>query len=164
MYTEKDLKDAQQALKRANLLMLIPAAVIFISAVASFIVRIKWLTILLTALAGCWMVFSHQMFVIPRKGYMEHVRSALRVSRKETEGRYLRTEETPVERNNVMFYAFYLNVGEKLDPEDDRLFYFDAQRPMQDWRSGDRVLIKSYDKFVSSYQILSRAETPEQAE
>ena len=160
MYTENDLNSAQQAVKRANLLMYIPAAVLFIGAILSFVVRIKWLTILLSILGGCWMVFTHQLCVIPRKGYMEHVRSALRVARKEAEGYYLRMEETPVERNNVMFYAFYINVGEKQDPEDDRLFYYDASRPLPGWKSGDRVLIRSYDKFVSSYQILSGAEEP----
>ena len=160
MYTENDLNDAQKAVNRMSLLMYIPAAVLLIGAVVSFVFRIKWLTILLSVLCGGWMVFAHQMYVIPRKGYMEHIRSALRVARKETEGYYLRMEETPVERNSVMFYAFYLNVGEKQDPEDDRLFYFDALRPLPDWKSGDRVLVRSYDKFVSSYEILDRARQP----
>ncbi len=161
MYSENDLVNTQKAVKRASLLMFIPAAVLLAGAIFAFVVRIKWLTILLTALAGSWMVFSHQLFVIPRKGYMEHVRSALRIARKEAEGYYLRMEETPVERNNVMFYAFYLNVGEKQDPEDDRLFYYDALMPLPDWKSGDRILVRSYDKFVSSWQILSKAQDPQ---
>ena len=158
MYSDNDLNDAQRAVQRARLLMFLPAAVLLAGAIVSFIFRIKWLTILLSILGGSWMVFSHQLFVIPRRGYMEHVRSALRVARKVAEGYYLRMEETPVERNNVMFYAFYLNVGEKQDPEDDRLFYFDARRPLPDWKTGDRILIRSYDKFVSSWEILAKAE------
>ena len=160
MYSENDLNDAQQAVQRARLLMFLPAAVLLAGAIVSFIFRIKWLTILLSILGGSWMVFSHQLFVIPRRGYMEHVRSALRVARKVAEGYYLRMEETPVERNNVMFYAFYLNVGEKQDPEDDRLFYYDAQKPIPDWKSGDMLHIVSYDKFVSAYNTLSGAEQP----
>ena len=160
MYGENDLSNAQAAFKRAVLLMWLPAALLFGGAIWTFVVRIKWLTILLSALAGCWVIFVHQNIVLPKKGYCEHVRKALRASRKETEGYYLRMEATPVERENVMFYAFYLNVGEKQDPEDDRLFYYDALRPLPDWQSGDRLRIFSYDKFVSSYQVISGAGNP----
>ena len=151
MYSENDLKDAQQAVKRARLLMYIPAAILFIAAIITFVVRIKWLTILLSALGGWWIVFTHQMYVIPRKGYMEHIRSALRVAHKEAEGYYLRTEETPVERNNVMFYAFYLNVGERQDPEDDRLFYYDANLPRPDWQPGEMLTVTAHDKALGAW-------------
>ena len=164
MYDENDLKKAQEATKRAQILMLVPAGVLLALAIWSFIVRIKWLTILLTALAGCWMIFIYHMKRLPARAYQEHVRSALRAPKKNAEGRYLRMEATPVERNNVMYYAFYLNVGEKQDPEDDRLFYYDAVKTLPDWKSGDRLRVISYDKFVSSYEVLARADLPDSPE
>ena len=161
MYDDNDLNKALEASKRALLLMLVPAGVLLALAVWSFIVRIKWLTILLTALAGCWMIFIYHIKRVPARAYQEHVRSALRAPKKTAEGRYLRMEGTPVERSGVMYYAFYLNVGEKQDPEDDRLFYYDAMKPLPDWKSGDRLRVISYDKFVSSCELLSRADAPE---
>ncbi len=158
MYDENDLSKAAAAAKRARILMLAPAGLLIALAIWTFVVRIKWLTILLTALAGCWMIFVYHMKLVPQRAYQEHIRSALRAPKKEAEGRYLRMEATPVERNNVMYYAFYLNVGEKLDPEDDRLFYYDALKPLPDWRDGDRLHVTSYDKFVSSCQVVSRAD------
>ena len=155
MYEEKDLIDAQAAVKRAMTLMLVPAVLFFGGAIWSFVVRIKWATILLSALAGCWIIFVHQNIMLPKKGYCEHVRKALRAARKDTEGYYLRMEATPVERDDVMFYAFYLNVGEKKDPEDDRLFYYDALKPLPGWQSGCRLRIISYDKFVASWEVVS---------
>ena len=160
MYDNNDFIAAQQAAKKAKLLMLLPAILLFGVTIWSFVVRIKWLTILLSSLTGCWIIFVHQMLYVPKKAYREHVRSALHVSRKECDGHYLRMENTPVERNNVMFYAFYLNVGEKQDPEDDRLFYFDAHKPLPDWHTGDMLHIVSYDKFVSAYKKLSGADQP----
>ena len=164
MYDENDLSKAQDAAKRARMLMLVPAVILFILAVWSFVVRIKWLTILLTSLAGCWMIFTYHMKLVPRRAYQEHVHSALRAPKKEADGKYLRMETTPVERNNVMYYAFYLNVGEKQDPEDDRLFYYDALKPLPDWKTGDRLHVISYDKFVASCQVLSRADAPDSPE
>ena len=160
MYSENDYTAALQAEKRARLLMLLPAGLLLIGVVWSFIVRIKWLTILLSALAGCWMIFTYQILLVPRKAYRLHVRSALRIPGRNTDGYYLRMEETPVERDNVLYYAFYVNVGEKNDPEDDRLFYFDAMKPLPSWQSGERLRVVSYDKFVSSYQTLSGADAP----
>ena len=160
MYSENDYNAALQAEKRARLLMLLPAGLLLIGVVWSFIIRIKWLTILLSSLTGCWIIFIYQMVYVPKKAYREHIQSAMGSSQKECDGHYLRMENTPVERNNVMFYAFYLNVGEKQDPEDDRLFYYDAQKPIPDWKSGDMLHIVSYDKFVSAYNTLSGAEQP----
>ena len=164
MYDDNDLNKAQEASKRAKILMLVPAGILLALAVWSFIVRIKWLTIFLTALAGCWMIFIYHMKRIPMRAYEEHVHSALRAPKKEAEGKYLRMEATPVERNNVMYYAFYLNVGDKQDPEDDRLFYYDAMKPLPDWKTGDRLHVISYDKFVSSFEVLSRADAPDNLE
>ena len=160
MYDKNDLDAARQAAKKALLLMLLPAIPLLGATVFSFVIRDKWLTILLSSLTGCWIIFIYQMVYVPKKAYREHIQSAMGSSQKECDGHYLRMENTPVERNNVMFYAFYLNVGEKQDPEDDRLFYYDAQKPIPDWKSGDMLHIVSYDKFVSAYNTLSGAEQP----
>lgn len=158
MYDKNDLSKARRSARNALLLMLLPAIPLLGGVVWSFIVRVKWLTMLLSMLTGCWIVFIYHMVLVPRRAYLEHIESAMGRSQKEFEGRYTRMEETPVERNNVMYYAFYLNVGEKQDPEDDRLFYYDALKPLPGWKAGDRLHISSYDKFVSSYQKLSGAE------
>lgn len=158
MYDETDLNRAEEVVRKTRLLMLIPALLLLGGVVWSFIVRIKWLTILLSILAGCWIIFIRQIFLLPRRGYRQHIDRALHDAKKEAEGRYLRMETTPVERDNVMYYAFYLNVGEKQDPADDRLFYYDAFKPLPCWQSGDRLHVISYDKFVSSYKVISHAD------
>ena len=157
MYGENDLLCAKKKEQRALLMLLIPAIILLGGVIWSFAVRIKWLTILLSVLCGCWSVFVHSNLLVPRRAYSRHIDSALHEAGKEAEGRFLRMEETPLERNDVNFYAFYINVGEKGDPEDDRLFYYDALKAAPDWHSGDRVRVRSYDKFVSSVDILVRA-------
>ena len=158
MYVEQDLEKARKEVSRIRLLMIIPAVILLGAVVWSFVARIKWITILCSALAGCWLVFIDQNMLVPRRAYWRHLDNALHRADKTTEGYYLRTEQTPVERNDVMFYAFYVNVGEKADPEDDRLLYLDAQRPLPEWRNGDRIRVRSYDKFVAGYELLSARE------
>ena len=160
LYTENDLTQARLETRKILLQMLVPAVLLMGGVIWSFVVRIKWLTILLSILTGFWIIFIRQNFWLPRQAYSNHIDSALHAKKKEAEGRYLRTEDTPVERNNVMFYAFYLNIGEKEDPDDDRLFYWDALKPRPDWQTGDRIRICSYDKFVSSYQVIARGDAP----
>ena len=159
-YTENDLTQARLETRKILLLMLVHAVLLLGGVIWSFVVRIKWLTILLSILTGFWIIFIRQNFWLPRQAYSNHIDSSLHAKKKEAEGRYLRTEDTPVERNNVMFYAFYLNIGEKEDPDDDRLFYWDALKPLPDWQTGDRIRICSYDKFVSSYQVIARSDAP----
>ena len=158
MYAEQDLEKARKKVSEMRLLMLIPAVLLLGGIVWSFVARVKWLTILLSALAGCWLVFVEQNLLAPRRAYARHLDSALHHADKTTEGVYLRTEQTPVERNDVMYYAFYLNVGEKEDPEDDRLLYLDALRPLPDWQHGDRIRVRSYDKFVAGYERIAAGE------
>ncbi len=154
MYTENDYQLADARVRRVMVLMLAPAAVLLGGVIWSFVVRIKWLTILLSVLTGCWIVFIRQNYLVPEQAYRRHIHYALHAPKKEAEGVYLRTESTPVERENVLFFAFYLNVGEKNDPEDDRLFYLDARRPLPAWQAGERLHVTSYDKFVSGYRAL----------
>ena len=158
MYSEQDVRSIERKIRSIQLLVWIPAAILLAGVVWSFILRIKWLTILLSALCGCWIIFTWENLYVPRRAYRSHILNALHNASKEFEGRYLRTETTPVERENVMFYAFYLNVGDKNDPEDDRLFYYDALLPLPDWHSGDRLRVRSYDKFVASYEVIARQE------
>ncbi len=158
MYEQSDLEKEQKAISRLMLLMLLPAAILLGGVVWSFVVRIKWLTILLSILTGSWIVFIFQNCIAPRRAYAGHIENALHHADKCTEGVYLRTEQTPVERNDVMYYAFYMNVGEKMEPEDDRLLYLDALRPLPDWRTGDRLRVRHYDKFVAGYEVLARGD------
>jgi len=150
MYSEQDLTSIMRRIGRVRLWMILPTVVLIACIVWSFILRIKWLTMLLSCLMGAYLIFVGQVFLAPKKAYLKHVKSALSDERKVAVGIFDHREDTPVERNGVMFYAFYINVGHKADPEDDRLFYYDALREMPAWQHGQLLRVTSYDKFVIS--------------
>jgi len=45
-----------------------------------------------------------------------------------------------------------VNVGERNDPEDDRLFYYDAYKPLPAMPIGTRVTVCSNDRLVASME------------
>ena len=51
-------------------------------------------------------------------------------------------------------YAMLLNVGTRNDPEDDRLFYYDAYKPLPAMPIGTRVTVESNDRLVSSMKAV----------
>ena len=40
-----------------------------------------------------------------------------------------------------------LSVGNMDDPEDDRLFYYDANLPLPDWQHGDMLIVTAHDRI-----------------
>ena len=53
------------------------------------------------------------------------------------------------DKDGIDCYAMLVNVGERDDAEDDRLFYFDVQKPKPQIPLGTRVTVESNDKMVA---------------
>jgi len=54
------------------------------------------------------------------------------------------------DRDGIDCYSVWLNVGEKNDPDDDRLFYLDAYKSMDGFQPGDKIRIESNDRMIAS--------------
>ena len=60
-------------------------------------------------------------------------------------------EETAVMREGVKYYPMMLSVGDMDNPEDDRLFYYDANLPRPDWQIGDMLTVTAHDKALGAW-------------
>ena len=67
-----------------------------------------------------------------------------------TTGVFKSFSEDVCDREGLECYAMMVNIGEKDDPEDDRLFYYDAYKPHPAFELGERITVESNDKMVSS--------------
>ena len=152
MYTEQDYSSISAQLKKRVLAASIPVVLLLGGIVWSFIVRIKWLTMLLTALTGAYCVFMHGMLIAPVTAYRRHIANALTGRTRKTTGIFKEMEATAVQREGVQYFPMLITVGDPADPEDDRLFYYDANLPRPDWTSGQKLTITSHDKFVTDWQ------------
>ena len=152
MYTEQDYADICAQIKQRRLLL---AGVI-----VSFVFRVRWITTALSLVLGAGIIFCEGLLLSPLRAYRRHLNNVLHGRTRTTTGAFKEMEEVAVDRDGVKYYPMMLSVGNMDDPEDDRLFYYDAQKPIPDWKSGDMLHIVSYDKFVSAYNTLSGAEQP----
>ncbi len=152
MYRKEDLERVNAQIRRERLQFYVPAALLIAGGVVAFILRMKYLTMILLALGGVLFIFSADVMIAPLKAYRRHLQNALGGDQKEYTGVIKKLGDRPVEREGVMYYPFCLSVGDPENEEDDRLLYLDANLKKPDWHLGDRLYVRSWARFVSAWE------------
>ncbi len=154
MYTPQHVKDISAQFNRRLAALGVPVLVFLAAIVFSLIKRIQWLTILLF-IAMCFMIlFFWGLCLSPLKKYKKFLLSVLFGKNRTTEGFFKQLSHEVSDRDGVLFFPFYINIGNTQDEEDDRLFYYDANLPLPDWKNGDKLSITSQDKAVVCWKQL----------
>ncbi len=151
MYTEQDYLDICGQVKRRLALLAIPAALLLAGVILSFVFRIKWLTTALSLVLGTGLIFCYGLLVSPVTAYRRHLDEVLHGRVRTTTGAFKEMEETVVMREGVKYYPLLISVGDMDDPEDDRLFYYDANLPRPDWKQGDMLTVTAHDKSLGAW-------------
>ncbi len=156
MYTQDDFTQVKSILKKRWWITAAPAAVILLAAIAVFVAgRIArsgqmWMvTAALTVLGGVYFLFFYGVYVRPALLYKNHVNYMLNGRKRETTGIFKAFSDDVSDKDGIDCYAMLVNVGERDDAEDDRLFYFDVQKPKPQIPLGTRVTVESNDKMVA---------------
>lgn len=159
MYSEKDWQDVNTLLKKRWLTTLIPSVIMLAAAVVIFIYGqlnrndyLWMLTAFLTLVGGGYLLFFYGVSVRPALIYRKNLRFLLTGRKRVTTGIFKEFSEDVTDHDGMECHAMLLNVGEKNDPEDDRLFYYDAYKPLPEMPIGARVTVQSNDKLVSSME------------
>jgi len=157
MYTQEDWNDINVMLKKRWFATAAPAAVVLIAAIVVFVIgRIHrsdsmWmLTSLLTIIGGGYFLFFYGVSVRPARIYRRHLSFMLNGRKRVTTGVFKAFSEDVSDREGLECHAMLVNIGDKNDPEDDRLFYYDAYKPAPAFELGDRITVESNDKMVSA--------------
>jgi len=151
LYQISDWEENRQQLKRRLLALLIPM-VFFLAGISVSLlrnVRLQWLTILLTILGGTMVIFCYGMFLSPVLNYGRHLKNVLEGRKRETTGRLTEMSSQSCFREGVEYYSMVINIGDKSDEADDRLFYYDVHKGMPPYKPGDMITVISHDKAVA---------------
>ena len=157
LYTEHDREVIRSMLRRRWLMTAIPSALILIAAIVIFVMgrmersdTLWMLTAALTVVGGGYFLFFYGVLVHPARIYRTHLGYMLEGRMRVTTGVYKSFSPETTDHDGLEAHAMLLNIGDKDDPEDDRLFYYDALKPAPAYPLGTRVTVKSNDKMVSS--------------
>ncbi|MBR4538998.1 MAG: hypothetical protein IKO52_09150 [Clostridia bacterium] len=151
MYTEQDYQDIRGQIKRRFFALGIPALALLAAVIVSFVFRIKWLTMVLSLVLGAGCIFCHGMFLSPVIAYGRHLDEVLHGRVRSTTGAFKEMETQTVMRDGVKYYPMMISVGDMENPEDDRLFYFDANLPRPDWKIGEMLTVTAHDKSMGAW-------------
>lgn len=151
MYTQEDYEKNRLRIRNRTLVLTLPSLILVGLIVWSFILRVKWATMALTILLGAGIIFSYGMFLFPLIAYGRHLRDALTGRTRQITGAFKEMEKSPVQREGVMYYPMLLSVGDPEEPEDDRLFYYDASVERPAFSQGETLTVTAHDKFVTAW-------------
>lgn len=151
MYTEQDYEDIRNQLKKRWLAVSVPSLMLLAGIVVSFILRVKWVTVVLSVVLGAGFIFFHGMLISPLAAYRNHLNNVLHGKTRSATGAFKEMEEQSVMRDGVRFYPLMISVGDMDDPEDDRLFYYDANLPRPDWKIGETLTLTAHDKALGAW-------------
>ena len=155
MYTKECLMVANKQLSKRRLIVFIPVIIGIIASILYFVVgQIErsqnswWIATIIFILSGAVFIFFFSTYVLPMQQYRNHIREMQQCKAKETNGVYKSFSTQISHKDGLDYYALKINVGEKDDAEDDRLFYYDCLLPKITIEFGKNVLVKSYENKV----------------
>ena len=159
MYSEKDWQEINKLLKKRWLVTLIPAGLILAAAITIFVygqlnrsAHLWKLTSFLVLLGGGYLLLAYGVYLRPALIYRTNLRYLLAGRKRSTTGYLKEISEDVFDRDGMEVYSMLINVGEKNDPEDDRLFYYDIYKPSPEMPVGTRVTVTSNDRLVASIE------------
>ncbi len=160
MYTHEDWDDVQKMIRKRWTATIFPAVLVLAAAIAVFVYgqlnrsdTLWMLTSALTVLGGGYFLFFYGVSVRPALIYRRHLSFMLGDRMRVTTGVFKAFSEDVTDHDGLECHAMLLNVGEKDDPKDDRLFYFDAYKPRPSFKLGECITVKSNDKMVASIEL-----------
>lgn len=161
MYTQDDYNDICRMLKKRWWITTIPAVVVLAAAIVIFVYgqlnrsdTLWMVTSALTLLGGGYFLFFYGVYVRPVRIYKRHLTYMLHGRMRQTTGVYKAFSEDVSDREGLQCHAMLINVGDKDDPEDDRLFYYDVHKERPAIPFGTSITVHSNDKMVSAIDIL----------
>ena len=153
MYHVQELETLNQQIRKRTLAVYIPTALLAAATLVTVLpfIRIQWLTVLLTILTAGLCIFCDGMFIAPLRAYRRHLDSALNGITHEMDCTFKSMESVTCLREGVTYYAMMVNIGDPKEEEDDRLLYYDAEKPLPGFEEGERLHITYHDKNVVAF-------------
>lgn len=156
MYKQEELLEITKRLRKRWWVTCVPCALMLTAAIVIFVYgqqqrsETLWmLTAGLTILGGALFLFLYGVYVRPMRLYRRHVDTMLNGRRRETTGVFKSFSDEVSDQEGLECHPMFINVGDKDEDKDDRLFYYDVFKDKPAIPLGTRVTVTSNDKMVA---------------
>ena len=150
IYSEQDYSAINEQIRRRSLLMGIPCALLLATLVASFIVRLEWLTATCTILIGAILIAGYDLFLKPLVCYRRFLDNVLHGRTHETILPFVSIGEDINLVDGVPCRALSCQDIDGKGRPYDRLFYFDCAKTFPSFDEGQHVCIVHHDLLVAN--------------
>ena len=148
MYTEEHLESLGKQLRGRTLLWLVPEAVLLLAVVLSWRLRSEWVTGALTSALFAVVLFSMTASILPVRRYRDFVRQALHGKTTRDEAAFLSVGEEAEEHEGIRVYPVLMRADVVKQELSERRFFWDANLPLPDWRPGERLALRSWERII----------------
>ncbi|NLG24555.1 MAG: hypothetical protein GX558_04320 [Clostridiales bacterium] len=146
MYTQQDYDRAGAQLKRRIVIAAIVLAIGLAALIAALIVRNRIVTIAAAVLTG-WVLYGYiSLKLVPHYHYRKYLMDIRQGRSRDSEGWFVSASDETRRVDGVSVHDVIVRVGD--GEEDERLFYWDDDKPMPAIPSGQRVHIHSFGNFI----------------
>jgi len=112
------------------------------------------IVIAVTLVWGAALIFFWSMKMSPLLSYRRYLKETRQGLSRTVEGIVTRFETDTTFRGGISFYAMVINTGEKNDPEDERLLYWDVRLDRPAASPGTRARIRAHGNDIIGFEAL----------
>ena len=152
MYTDSDFKKSSAAFMSRVLMTVFILAVGLGCVVTAMVIRSRWLAGIASVLTAC-LTYAHiSLKVMPHYHYKRLLSDMREGLTRDTDGWFVSLAAEPRKSDGVLVHDFIIRIGET--EEDERLFYWDDDKPAPVLQPGDRVNINSYGNYIKELAVV----------
>ncbi len=153
MYGEADLTRTEAARKRALTVALLVGGAALLLVVLGMTFRIKPLALAAAIVGGCMVYSWSALKIAPWSAYLKFLREMQSGMSRETEGTFVSEADESRTVDGVLVHDVMLDAGQEVN----LLFYWDDEKPRPGFEPGQRLKVKSFGKFITSFEEIGRA-------
>lgn len=150
MYNETDIQGASGLARRWALVCALVGLLLIGTLVIGLVLHSRLIATFLTAAVAMLLYFVIDMALLPRVRYARHLKDIGEGLSRDAAVELKSISESPRALNGIVVYDVICRVGP--EPEDERLFYFDAQKPLPNVAPGESLLITSFGSYITALQ------------
>ena len=160
LYNEEVFSSLKKQISKRLRLLLAVALAVLAAVLASMLLddhkdhRPVLLTTLLVIFGGGALIFLWDMMIRPLRNYAKHIDTALHGRSHEAVAVFDRVGAEDSQIDGHTFHDLIFLGEANRHGERERMFYWDRELPLPDFREGQEIRLMYYDRFLIGYEVL----------